>query len=178
MSDPVKTRRQQGDDYVTMGRLGAAHGVRGWIKVTSYTQPRTNLLDYAPWYLKTGNDWQRTDVLSAQTQGKGLIVHLSGIDDRDQALALRGTEVAIRRDQLPSLGDNEYYWTDLIGLEVITTGHVSLGHISEMMATGANDVMVVDAGEQRRLVPFVQPQFVKDVSLEQGRIIVDWDPDF
>lgn len=178
MNGPESTSHKRENEFVVVGRLGAAHGVRGWLKVTSYTEPRSNLLDYAPWYLKNETQWQRRDVLSAKAQGKALIVHLDGIHDRDQALTLRGIEVAIRRDQLPSLDDDEYYWADLIGLEVVTTTNVSLGRITEMMATGANDVMVVDDDERRRLVPFAQPQYVKSVDRENGRLTVDWDPEF
>ncbi len=173
MSDPDDM-----EDFVVVGRLGAAHGIKGWLKVTSFTDPRDNLLDYEPWFLRSGDIWQERDVLAAKQQGKGLIVHLDGIQDRDQALALRGVEVAIHRSQLPRLENNEYYWADLIGLSVVTTDNVPLGHIADMLATGANDVMVVEDGKDQRLVPFVQPQFVKNVDLEAGRLTVDWDPDF
>ena len=172
-------RQEPENEYVVVGRLGAAHGIKGWLKVNSFTEPRQNLLDYSPWFLKQGSDWQERNVLSARPQGKALIVQLDNVHDRDEALKLRGADVAIRRSQLPELEHNEYYWTDLIGLEVITTDDVSLGRISHMMATGANDVMVVSGGgKEERLVPFIQEQVVKEVDLANARMKVDWDPEF
>ncbi len=126
------------DEFVVVGRLGGAHGIKGWLKVASFTEPRNSLLDYSPWYVRSGSDWQERKVLEARPQGKGLVVHLDKIHDRDQALTLRGVEVAIHCSQLPRLAYDEYYWADLIGLEVVTTDNVRLGQIAEMMATGAN----------------------------------------
>ncbi len=170
--------QEQDDAYVVVGRLGGAHGIKGWLKVTSFTAPRENLLDYSPWYLKSGQEWLERKVLAAKPQGKGLLVHFDNVQDRDQASQLRGEEVAIHRSQLPVLQDDEYYWSDLVGLEVITIEDVSLGHIIEMMATGSNDVMVVKNEKQQRLVPFIQGQVVHKVDLANARMSVDWDPEF
>lgn len=172
MSDPGS------DSFVIVGRLGTAHGIKGWLKVTSFTEPRENLFDYSPWYIKRNGDWQVIDVEAARAQGKGLVVQLKGVGDRNEALALRGTDIAVSRDQLPALEQDEYYWTDLVGLTVVTTEDVLLGVVTEVFATGANDVLVVEANDKRRLVPFVQGQVIKQIDLDSARMCVDWDPDF
>ncbi|MEM7084329.1 MAG: ribosome maturation factor RimM [Pseudomonadota bacterium] len=167
------------EQFVVVGQIGTAHGIKGFNKVTSFTEPRTNLLAFSPWYLNTEHQWQRHNVDVAKPQGKGLVVKFEGVDDRDAALTLRGKQVAVHRTQLPDTDEDEYYWTDLIGLTMITLGGQTLGVIEDMMATGANDVMVVDDSQgKQRLVPFLQDQVVKNVDLETSTMHVDWDPDF
>ncbi|MFK8031382.1 MAG: ribosome maturation factor RimM [Gammaproteobacteria bacterium] len=170
--------KQEQDEYVVVGQLGTAHGIKGWSKVASFTSPRGNLLDYSPWYLKQGDVWQERKVLSSRVQGKGMVVQLDNVQNRDEALALRGTEVAIHRSQLPSLESDEYYWADLVGLNVVTIDNVPLGKVTEMLATGSNDVLIIDDNERQRLVPFIQGQVVKKVDLDNAVLSVDWDPDF
>jgi 16S rRNA processing protein RimM len=103
---------------------------------------------------------------------------LEGCDDRDAAAALMGQQIAILRSQLPSPEAGEYYWADLVGLLVSNTEGVALGRVDSLLETGANDVLVVVQDGVERLIPFVQGQFVKDINLEEGRMLVDWDPDF
>ena len=165
------------DNYVVVGKIVGVHGVRGWVKVFSYTQPKENIFSYAPWRLKVNGGWQAIKVVDYRKQGKGLVAQLDGVDDRDQAHTLIETEIAITRDQLPAAGKDEYYWADLVGLEVVTREAQSLGRVDHLISTGANDVLVVK-GERERLIPFVQGQFVLEVDLEGGRIQVDWDPEF
>lgn len=166
--------------YLVVGKIGAPHGVRGWVKVHSYTEPVDNLFDYDPWYLGSANrstEWREAPVLEAREHGKGIIAHFKGYDDRDAAAELRGQEIAIRRDQLPPAAEGEYYWVDLVGLKVETLDGVDLGTVDHLMATGANDVLVVK-GERQRLIPFVLEHIVKEVDIKGGVMRVDWDPDF
>lgn len=166
--------------YITVGRIGAPYGVRGWVKVQSFTESIENLLEYEPWYLrKTGNGeaWEEVPVEEAKVHGKGIIAKFTGCDDRDAAAGLRGQEIAIRRDQLPEPEEGEYYWVDLVGLEVQTLDGVPLGKVDHMQETGANDVMVIK-GERERLIPFVMEHIVHEVDIEGGVIRVDWDPEF
>jgi 16S rRNA processing protein RimM len=162
---------------LTVGRIVGVHGVGGWVKIESYTEPRLRIFDYRPWRLMlAGSDFE---IASAQghEQGKGMVAKLSGCDDRDAAVALVGTEIQVPRSALPKAKRGEFYWADLEGLEVVTVDGVPLGKVSHLFATGANDVLVV-RGERERLIPYVTGQFVKKVDLDAGRITVDWDVDF
>ena len=170
--------------YITVGKTGAPYGVRGWVKVQSFTESAENLLDYEPWYLKSrttesreSSTWVEASVLEAKIHGKGIIAKFEGCDDRDAALKMGGQEIAIHRDQLPEPENGEYYWIDLEGLEVKTMDDVSLGKVDHIEATGANDVLVVK-GERERLIPYVLDHIVREVNIDAGFIRVDWDPDF
>ena len=165
-------------DYVVVGRINGLHGVRGWVKVFSHTQPRSNILNYRTWYLLRGGEWVATDLLDGRLQGKGIVARLKGYDDRDQAVVLLGVDVAIDREQMPKTEPGEYYWAELVGLKVINTEGIELGVVEQLLETGANDVLVVRDGEVERLIPYLPWQFVVEVLLDEGGIKVDWDPDF
>jgi 16S rRNA processing protein RimM len=165
--------------YIVVGKIGAPYGVRGWVKVFSYTEQIDGLMDYDPWYTRSpkDNDWRIAPVTEAKTHGKGLVAKFKGCDDRDAAALLTGQEIAITREQLPPTEEGEYYWSDLIGLEVSTVDGVSLGKVDHLLETGANDVLVVK-GERERLIPYVMGPIVKAVDLDAGTLQVDWDPEF
>ena len=164
---------------VLMGRIVGLYGVQGWLKIESWAEPRMRIFDYQPWRLSTAPGVE-TEVSGAtgRTQGKGMVAQLPGVDDREQAAALIGNDIYVDRAQLPAAAEDEYYWTDLEGLEVVTTEGVLLGSISHLFATGANDVIVVREGARERLIPFVQGSYVRSVDLSSGRMVVDWDPEF
>ena len=147
------------------------------MRVFSYTQPRENIVQYQPWYLKQAGDWQPRQLAEGKRHGKGVIVRLQDCADRDQALSLMDSEIGISRDQLPATAPGEYYWGDLQGLEVVTQDDEPLGRVDHLIETGANDVLVVQ-GERERLIPFVLEQVVTRVDLDAGVIRVDWDKDF
>ena len=168
---------QPQDHVLVMGRLAAPYGVKGWLRVTSYTELPGNLLDYSPWYLRRQDKWQATTIVSARAHGKGLVVQLKGCDDRDAAAMLTGTEIGVYRSQLPAAEADEFYWSDLVGMQVIAQDDRVLGKLDHLFETGANDVMVVK-GEQQYLVPYIEGQVVQSVDLEARIIRVDWDPDF
>lgn len=167
--------------FITVGKLGAPYGVRGWVKVHSFTESFENLLDYQPWYLGSesgaNQNWIEAPLEEAKVHGKIIIAKFEGCNDRDAAARMRGQDIAIRRDQLPKPEEGEYYWVDLVGLEVITLENISLGRVDHLLETGANDVMVVK-GERERLIPYVPDHIVHEVNLQSGFIRVDWDPDF
>jgi 16S rRNA processing protein RimM len=165
------------DRRVLLGRVVGVHGVRGGVKVESFTEPRGRILEYQPWILRHAGAEQ---VLRARplVREPRLAVLLEGIGDRDAAAALMGAEIWIRRGQLPPTAPGEYYWADLEGLAVVNLEGVHLGVVERLFATGANDVMVVRDGTRERLVPFVQGVHVREVDLDGGRILVDWDADF
>jgi 16S rRNA processing protein RimM len=162
---------------VVLGRVGGLYGVRGWVKLWSYTDPVDNLLAYRDLELGQGGAWRPVRLLEGRHHGEGLVARFEGVSDRDSAALLVGAELAVARERLPAPEEGEYYWTDLVGLEVVNRDGLSLGRVGEMIATGANDVMVV-SGDRERLVPFLPGRFVDEVDLAGGRIYVDWDPDF
>lgn len=167
-----------GDDrLVLLGRVVGVHGVRGGVKIESYTEPRAAILDYQPWILRQHGAESELRARPISRHGK-IAATLDGIDDRDQAAALLGAELLVRRRQLPAPAPGEYYWTDLEGLSVVNTEGLDLGRVQRLFETGANPVMVVHDGERERLLPFVIGAHVREVDLAAGRILVDWDADF
>jgi 16S rRNA processing protein RimM len=160
---------------VPVGKISGAFGVRGWVRVRSYTDPHDNILRYTPWLL--GESKRSIEVLEGAAQARGIVARLRGVDDRDAAQALAGTPIYVPRDSLGEAGTREYFWADLIGLRVINIRGVELGRVTDMLATGANDVMVV-TGERRRLLPFVVGSVVLVVDIYAGYVKVDWDENF
>ncbi len=164
-------------DWVVLGRVSGLFGVNGWVRVFSHTEPREGIAHYAPVFLKRRDEWQVFKIEAGRAHGAGVVLKFAGCDDRDQAAALIHSDIAVRRAQLPPPRPGEYYWADLEGLRVVTLAGVELGVVSHLLATGANDVLVV-RGERERLLPFVQGPVVVEVNLEQRLLRVDWDPDF
>ena len=166
------------DDLVVMARIAAPLGVKGWLRVQPFSELDDALADFPEWWLHRGSEWVVCKVEAFQPHGKQMAAKLAGIEDRDAAFALRGTEVAIPRSSLPKAGENEYYWSDLIGLEVRDLQNQHLGHVREMLAAGAHDVMVVSSAEaQDILIPFVGA-IVHDVDMQAGWLSVDWQADY
>ena len=162
---------------VLMGRIAGAYGIKGWVKVISDASPIDNILSYPVWRLARDGDWKDYKVLSGRTHGKGLVARLEGVDDRDEAQAMKGMSIAVERDQLPAAAQGEYYWVDLQGLSVHTLEGVDLGKVDHLFETGANDVLVVK-GDKERLIPYISDQVIKSVDLQKGLMVVDWDPEF
>ena len=159
-----------------MGRVAAPFGVRGWLKVHAFTENLDGLLDYPVWWLGRNGAWQAHRVLEGSVHGKLLTVQLEGVADRSAAEALKGTEIAVPRSELPLPEENEFYWNELIGLNVVNTAGVELGKVDSLLQTGANDVLVVK-GERERLIPFVK-QVVLEVDKAAAVIRVDWGADY
>ena len=162
---------------VTLGRVNGLLGVKGWLKIYSYTDPRDSIVGFSTWVLRTGDDEQTVELEDGRKHGRTVVVKLKAIDDRDQAEALVGADIAVERDARAPCDPGEYYWTDLEGSTVVTAQGESLGRLDHLFETGGHDVMVV-IGDRRRLIPFVQEKVVREVRLEQHIIVVDWDPTF
>ena len=171
-------------DLVVVGRICGVYGVAGWVKVYSYTDQQMQILKYKPWFLHQGDRYHEVVMLEGRKHAKGIIAHLKGIDDRDQAAELVNAEIAINSDQLPKLPKGEYYWADLKGLIVETESGDVLGEVTDIFQTGANDVLVVKPEKNKEqdsediLIPYIEEQVIKLVDLEQNKMIVDWDPDY
>lgn len=170
-------------ELTILGKVATAFGIKGWVKVISFTDPITNILDYPVWQLNINGQWREFKVKNSQLQTKGLAVFLEGINDRDAALALAHCEIAVYTHELPELEDDEHYWFQLIGLNVKNTQGEWLGQVTELLNSGGgNQVMVVDGCEgsldnQQRLIPYVGA-IVLEVNEEAGEILVDWQADY
>ena len=166
---------------VVMGRIVAPYGVLGWLKVLPDTETMDSLFDYPTWWIGRDGQWQATKVEDLKIHNDVLLVKLAGVNDRDAAFACKSKQVAVPRDALPEPDENEYYWSDLIGLEVKNKQAIVLGLITDVFETGANDVLVVGAGKENgnieRLIPFID-QVVLEVDMQAKTMLVDWDADF
>jgi len=170
------------DELIVVGKVLSAHGVRGELKVYSFTEPPANLLDYPNWILRDSRQRLEVKLSDSRAQGKNLLVFLDGFKDRDQAQQLANLEICIPRSELPELNDGEYYWNQLEGLKVIEQNGKLLGRIERMLATGANDVMRVlpcegSLDKRERLLPYTV-HCVQRVDLASGELHVQWDADF
>lgn len=189
-------------EIIILGRITGVYGVKGWVKVFSYTDPMEAIVDYSPWYLRPeaviqksrkSAAWSKVKLKAGKRHAKTVVAKLEHCNDRDAAQAYIGSEIAIEQNQLEVLTDkNEYYWRDLIGLRVINQQAVELGVVTKILETGANDVLVVAAvdvteadiksgdttGGKEYLIPWTMQQAIIAVDLGNGVIEVDWDPDF
>ncbi|CCN35521.1 16S rRNA-processing protein RimM [Vibrio nigripulchritudo ATCC 27043] len=174
---------EQGDKIV-VGKFGASYGIRGWLKVFSYTDNAESIFDYSPWFIKQKGEWVECKVESWKRHNKGMVCKLEGLDIREEAHLLTNFEIAINPASLPELSEDEFYWRELFGMQVVTTKGYNLGEVVDLLETGSNDVLVVKAnlkdafGQKERLIPFLEEQVIKQVDRSAQRIEVDWDPGF
>lgn len=153
------------------------YGVKGWIKVHSYTHPRENIVNFRRWMLRQEDDLAPVAVENGRLQGRTVVAKLLEVDDRDEARALIGAEITVERDDLPPCEPDEYYWADLQGLGVRSASGDALGRVDYLFSTGAHDILVV-AGDRQRLIPFVMQKVVQEIDMQRGLIVVDWDPEY
>ncbi len=170
---------------IVLGKIGACYGVKGWMKITAYTESMEGIFDYSPWLLFEQGKWREVKVSQWRIHGgKAVVAELEGITTREQAQALTNCEIAILPEQMGNLPEDEFYWRDLIGCEVVNTKGYNMGKVDQILETGSNDVLVVKAnakdafGKGERMIPFVTEQFIIKVDSEAKQILVDWDPDF
>lgn len=163
-------------DLVGMGYVAGAFGVQGWVKIRANTEYPDSLFEYSQWWLKKGDVWRSYDVVEGALHSKAIVAKLDGIDDRDSAELLRGSEIAVPRALMPEPEEDSYYWTDLIGLTVVDKAQNSLGKVDRLLETGAHDVLVVKDGKAEYLIPFVRA-IVHTVDLKAGLIEVEWNVD-
>lgn len=165
------------DHYVIIGKLGTTYGIKGWLRIQSFTEPTLNIFEYSIWYIRQGNEWVSIVFDKTDVNNDKLLVHIKGYDTPEEAKQLTGFEVAIKHAQLPSLAKGEYYWHDLVGLSVYTTDNIFLGTVQQVINNAAHPLLEIK-GEQYHLVPLIFKKFVIDIDLAHQKIVVDWDPEF
>lgn len=181
----AESGQQTADEYLIIGRIVAAYGIKGWVKVKAFTQSDAGFLDYKDCFIRLHGakkgQWQATKISQGKMHGKGLVVQFEGVDDRNKAEALLKCDVAVKPDAFPELAEDDYYWYQLEGLQVFVEDQL-LGKVSHLLETGSNDVLVVkpcadSIDDKERLLPY-RPEVVLQVDLDAGSMLVDWDPDF
>jgi 16S rRNA processing protein RimM len=177
------------DDAVEVGAIIDAYGLKGWVKVAAHanaSQGGEALTSAKRWWLVKGHERKAAPVVAAKAHSDSIVAHLSGSGDRDQALALKGWRVHVRRSDFPALAADEFYWVDLIGLEVVNESGVALGVVADLLDNGAHSVLRIEYPAQgkdgqpvaaERLIPFVGV-YVKTVDQAAKRIVVDWEADY
>ena len=165
------------EKWVILGRVSGVFGVKGWLKVQSYTEPRDNIVGFDAWTLRMNGVDHSFEVEEGHGHAGSVVAKLRGLDDRDRARDFVGADIVVPRERLPAIAPDELYWTDLEGLEVRTTTGIVLGNVDHLLATGGNEVLVLDSSPQR-LIPFVVGPVVKEVDLKRKLIVVDWSPDY
>ncbi len=170
---------------IILAKVTGYYGVRGWVKLYSYTDPRDNILRYGSMQVNLNGDWQNITLDTGKMHGKGVIAHFSGYDTREQTASLLGAQLAVMQADLKPLAENDYYWHDLIDLQVKNRQELLLGKVKRLIETAAHDVLVVQPEqhsntkpEDEILIPYVPGKFVDHVDLETGLIQVDWQPEW
>jgi 16S rRNA processing protein RimM len=164
-------------NWVVVGRFGRPHGIKGFVTVHSFTEPRDNILSYTGWHVSIKNTWQPINLLSMEAHNKAIIALVEGYSDRDSAALLTNAEIGVDGTQLAELKPGDYYWHQLIGMKVVNQQGEPFGTVVEMLATGSNDVLVVQ-GDKKHFIPYLPGRCVLDVNTSLGLITVDWDVDF
>jgi 16S rRNA processing protein RimM len=167
------------EKMIVVGQIGRPQGIQGGMRLNSYTQPIDNILNYQPWFIQKKNSqiWEEIEYSKVEHHSKGLVIFLKGISDRNTVSLYTQATIAILREKLPDLSEDEYYWSDLEGLNVQTQNGISLGKVDHLFETGSNDVLVVK-GEKTLAIPYLVGNTVLKIDLDNKTIIVDWDPDF
>lgn len=169
---------QASEQHVVMGRLTSPYGVKGWLRVYSWTSPIEGILDYDSWLIEHKGQRKTLRLARGQRHGKGLIARLEGVESREAAEDIAGATILLETAALPALERDEFYWYQLEGLAVSTVEGVALGRVEYLFETGANDVLVVRGEDRERLIPFLPDEVIVDVDLEAGVMVVSWDPEF
>lgn len=167
--------------YIPIGKIGAPYGIKGWLKIQTYTEFSLNILDYQPWYIAQGNDWEMLNDVKGRLHGQTVIVKFPHIDTPEKARLLTGKIIAVPRDHFPALSKDEYYWTDLEGLSVINKNGEVLGKVIYLMESGAHDVLVIREQEKPSTkckeiaIPYLPGKVILKVDLLAQEIHINWE---
>ena len=165
-------------DWVIIGRFGRPHGIKGFVSIVSFTEPRENIITYANWHFSDNDhQWQAITLLQTEINNKFILAKIEGYDTREQVGSLTNRNIAINRAQLKKLAPNEYYWHQLLGMTVVNKAAEPIGIVADIIATGSNDVLII-TGKRRVLIPYLLGDVVLAVDELRRIITVEWDLDF
>ena len=168
---------------IEIGKFGAVYGIKGWLKVHSYTDDPESIFQYKPLLMKSNGAFQEVTITEWKRHNKGFVAKVAGYDVREEVQALVGLDLLVDPSGLPEL-ETDYYWRDLVGCQVNTDKGYHLGVVTDLMETGSKDVLVVKAnsndafGQKERLIPFIEEQVILNVDITGQLITVNWEPDF
>ena len=168
---------------VVLGQIGKVHGIKGWLRLNSFTTPPENILDYSQFFADIEEGWGILEIDQHKHQANGLIVHFHGYDDPEEAKKLTGIELSVNAEDLPSLEAGSFYWHELEGMEVINEEGELYGKLEQLLETGANDVLVIQPtadsiDERKRLIPYIKEEVIKKIDIKAGKILVSWEADY
>lgn len=169
---------------IIVGKIGSTYGISGQIRVTSYTEVTSNIFDYQPWLIKHAGLWKSIYIEEWKYHKNSIIIKIKNIDDESKASQLTNYKIVVEETKLPVLSKNNYYWKDLISCNVRTINGYKLGKIIDIMETGSNDVLIVQAGLRdafgikERLIPYIDRKVITQVNIDDKQIEVDWEPNF
>jgi 16S rRNA processing protein RimM len=172
----VTTPASASDRVVVLGKIVGTFGVKGWVKVKSYTEPVENILDYAVWQLGRPGHWTPVELEEGRVTDKGVLAKLEGLESPEEARLKVGFELGVWRSEMPPPAPGEYYWSDLEGIDAFAASGERLGRVDHFRSTPGGTVMIVQ-GEQEHWIPFVKERIVK-VELDARRIVLDWSADW
>lgn len=166
-------------DWVIVGRFGRPQGLKGLIRVISFTEPESAILDYQSWHVLQKKTWIPVKRVHSEIQNRAIMVRVDGYLQREELAVLTNAEIGVLREQLPVLSnEGEYYWHDLLHMQVRNQEGQLLGNVTQIMPTGANDVLVVEGDNKRHLIPYILKIYIISVDLPQKQMIVNWDEQF
>jgi 16S rRNA processing protein RimM len=173
-SKPARSNTLTDKDAVIMARIAAPFGIKGWVKLLTFTEFADSLDAFDTWFLSSPKGWEEIEVEDFAVNVKAVVAKIKGCDDRNAAERLSKRDIAVSRDWLDAESDGEYYWIDLIGAKVVNQVGEEIGIVDSLMETGANDVLVVKSGSTETLIPFIE-QYLQNVDREKKLITVLWD---
>jgi 16S rRNA processing protein RimM len=176
MTASEEDAKRSEDRIVVLGRISGTFGVKGWVRVHSYTDPPENIFEYDEWLMNRAGQWSAVEVTDGRMTDKGVLVKLAGIETPEEARLHVGTDIGVPRSQLPTPEPGEYYWSDLEGLQVLGSDGKVLGNVDHFRSTPSGDVVVI-RGKREHWVPFVKERILK-VDLAAGQITLDWAEDW
>ncbi|WP_025563545.1 ribosome maturation factor RimM [Psychromonas sp. SP041] len=168
---------------IEIGKFGAVYGIKGWLKVHSYTDDLESIFQYKPLLMESNGAFKEVIITEWKRHNKGFVAKVAGYDVREEVQALVGLDLLVDPSNLPEL-EADYYWRDLVGCQVHTDKGYHLGVVTDLMETGSKDVLVIKAnsndafGQKERLVPFIEEQVILKVDITGQLITVNWEPDF
>ncbi|AKZ65780.1 ribosome maturation factor RimM [Candidatus Palibaumannia cicadellinicola] len=170
---------------IVLGKISVVYGIRGWLKIISFTQSANSIFDYQPWFINissTGGTWQKITIDDWKYHNNTIIIKSNSINNREEAKPFTNCQIIVEASQLPNLANGEYYWKDIIGCTIETLNGDQLGTVINLIETGSNDVMVVKTNLKKYfskkndlLIPFLYGQVIKTVDLTNRIIKVNWD---